>query len=279
MVILGLARVPAMKMRRVRIDALDMRCWMGCKERDRRMRRGERSKRKSAQICSRLKKVGDDDDDVAVLSTDFQRHTSGSPFAPTTRRLHNTTVGAVVNANQLKQVVNRQGISEMSAAVLACPAWSCLNNNTNIIRRQRRHAVVRRCCSAHDEGTGRRAPLNTQLSSSWRRASAQHHRRRSRRGDTTTTNATSATNGADDVPATAANGSTMLVEVSAGGQQQRRWARSPTGGFERLPPTRQSKTDVANGAAAKAEDDGWSWDLRQSPRRGAVQVECRLPNP
>ena len=64
----------------------------------------------------------------------------------------------------------------------------------------------------------------------------------------------------------------LLVEVSTGGQlMTRRWARSPNGGFERLPPTRQSKEDVAPAAAAAAEADGvCSWDVRQSPRLRAI---------
>ena len=68
----------------------------------------------------------------------------------------------------------------------------------------------------------------------------------------------------------------LLVEVSTGGQlMTRRWARSPDGGFERLPPTRQSKEDVAPAAAAAAaaaeEADGvWWWDVRQSPRLRAI---------
>lgn len=151
---------------------------------------------------------------------------------------------------------------------MACPASWCLNNVV-LGGHQRRHAI-RSCSGVHDDGAndggGRTAPI-TQLtsSSSWRRAPA--HRRRRRHGDTTTI--TSATNDDANGPANA-RAADLLVEVSTGGQQQRRWARSPNGGFERLPPTRQSRTDVAAGAAAKDEDDGWSWDLRQSPRLRAI---------
>lgn len=153
---------------------------------------------------------------------------------------------------------------------MACPASWCFNDNVVLGGHRRRHAI-RSCSGVRDGGVNRGGgctALITRLpsASSWRCASA--HRRRRRHGGTTTVISATSDDDADG-PANA-RAADLLVEVSTGGQQQRRWARSSDGGFERLPPTRQSRADVAAGAAARDEDDGWSWDIRQSPRLRAI---------
>ena len=74
------------------------------------------------------------------------------------------------------------------------------------------------------------------------------------------------------------DGAKLLVEVSTGGQlEQRRWARSPTGGFDRLPPARlDADADAVDAGSSPDEDPPppWlsfdSWDPRQSPRLRAI---------
>ena len=124
---------------------------------------------------------------------------------------------------------------------------SCTSAQRDPLMRSRQRDVVR-CCSGGDPTTTTAAAVTT---------------------DTTTVSA-AANVAVDGPPDGVPRNNGLLVEVSTGGQQQRRWVRSAAGGFDRLPPTRQSQADVAAGAAAKQEDEGWSWDLRKSPRLRAI---------
>ena len=68
----------------------------------------------------------------------------------------------------------------------------------------------------------------------------------------------------------------LLVEVSTGGAQQRRWARSPTGGFERLPPVREPSASLPGASSSSSATP--SWDPRQSPRLRAIFLPAGYPD-
>jgi len=70
-----------------------------------------------------------------------------------------------------------------------------------------------------------------------------------------------------------------LVETSSGGQQQRRWGRTPTGGFDRLPPKRPEEELSAGEQAASGGRSGFArWDPRLSPRLRAVFLPAGYPD-
>ena len=71
----------------------------------------------------------------------------------------------------------------------------------------------------------------------------------------------------------------LLVEVSTGGAQQRRWARSPTGGFERLPPVREPSASLPGASSSSSSSSATSsWDPRQSPRLRAIFLPAGYPD-
>ena len=81
-------------------------------------------------------------------------------------------------------------------------------------------------------------------------------------------------------------GAKLLVELSTSGQlEQRRWARSPTGGFERLPPARLDADAILDDAGSSPDEEPplpWlsfdSWDPRQSPRLRAIFLPAGYPD-
>ena len=71
-----------------------------------------------------------------------------------------------------------------------------------------------------------------------------------------------------------------LVETSSGGQQLRRWGRTPTGGFDRQPP-RRPEEELAGGPDEEATGraSGFArWDPRLSPRLRAVFLPAGYPD-
>ena len=68
------------------------------------------------------------------------------------------------------------------------------------------------------------------------------------------------------------------METSSGGQQLRRWGRTPTGGFDRQPPRRPEEELAGQGEATSGRSGFARWDPRLSPRLRAVFLPAGYPD-